>query len=78
MQYPTRAEVLAADRVQLGRWLRHLGSPGMSAISADADAATVEEVRQREAPVLDLVAERFKALGGWEPWISKAVGWDDQ
>jgi hypothetical protein len=57
---PTLESVLDADKVQIGRWLRFLPSP--------------ENEAQRA--ILDAMAQRFKALGGWDPTTSKTVGWD--
>jgi DNA-binding ferritin-like protein len=35
-----------------------------------------EEVLNREAPIMDRIAERLKELGGFTPEISKSLGWD--
>lgn len=80
MKYPTRAEVEAADRLQLARWWRFLPSPGENALpyrhygqksEADFDAAMDAEVA-----IMDRIARRFNEYGGMSPEISKAIGWD--
>ena len=73
MKYPTLEEVEKADRVQLARWYRFLQSPGTSAVTESR--AVSEVVLGREGIVMDRIAERFKAMGGFTPAISKEIGW---
>jgi hypothetical protein len=56
--YPTMAEVEAADVEQLARWYRHL-LPG-------------DEPHQRL--VMDRICARFKKLGGMTPELSRRIG----
>lgn len=60
MSYPTVEEVEEASKIQLARWYRFLESP-----PSDADVE-----------VLNLILERFDKLGGWNPQLSKQVGWE--
>ena len=55
---PTMEQVERANHEQLGRWYRFLPS-----------GDTKEQQK-----VLDRIAERFKALGGMTPAISKKIG----
>jgi hypothetical protein len=56
--FPTMAQVEAADREQLGRWYRFLPSG---------------ETREQQK-IMDRIAERFKKLGGMTPELSKKIG----
>ena len=58
MKYPTAEEVEAADRTQLARWSRYLGSPGYSATGSPKFIDTLE----KEGKILDRILERFDAL----------------
>lgn len=69
--YPTPAEVEAADVMALGRWMRHLPSPALHAIGRD----DFQDVLDAEAAVMTRITERFNALGGWTPGLSRAIGW---
>jgi len=60
-----------ASRVQLAQWSRHLPYPGSSAIGSDH----FEEALERESKVLRRILERFEAMGGMTPEISKLIGW---
>ncbi len=60
MPYPDLAQVSKADKLQLARWMRFLPSP-----------ETPET-----GEILSEIMKRFEAYGGWNPVISKAVGWD--
>jgi hypothetical protein len=57
--------------MQICKWWRFLKSPGMSAVGKP-DA---EEVREREAKIMERIQERLKEFGGFTPAISKAIGW---
>jgi len=69
--YPTIEEVNEASHEQICRWWRFLGSPGKSAVGRK----DFNEVLEREAKVMDRIAERLKELGGFTPEISKSIGW---
>ena len=73
MSYPTLQQVEAANRLQLGQWSRFLKSPGHSAIGQMR--AEFESVMRKEKRILDRIIERFTALGGFSPAISKTIGW---
>lgn len=60
MKYPTKQEVLEADRVQICKWWRFLRSP-------ETD---------QEVEVNNVLTDRFKELGGFTPEISKQIGWN--
>ena len=72
--YPTLAEVEAADHVQLSRWMRFLRNPGLSAVGK----LNFEQHLDAELEILNRIMARHKQLGGWTPEISKLVGWDRQ
>lgn len=71
MKYPTVDEINVASREQLGRWIRFLPSPGMSAFGTDQ----VTEVASLESELLASMIERFNSLGGWNAALSKSIGW---
>ncbi|UTC28812.1 hypothetical protein MARCHEWKA_03000 [Brevundimonas phage vB_BpoS-Marchewka] len=70
-RYPTPDQVEAADKMQLGRWLRHLPSPANHALGRD----DFHEVLDAEIVILERIQARFRALGDWTPELSKAIGW---
>lgn len=73
MKYPTLAEVDGASRYQLARWSRHLPSPGMTAL--DADEGTFQKTLDAEVAVMNHILAKFGEAGGWDPALSKMVGW---
>lgn len=73
MNYPTPEEVEGASQHQLGKWLRFLPSPGMSAIDKRLTELEQTKVALYETQALGRIGERFE---GWNPELSKAVGWD--
>ena len=72
MSYPTLEQVEQAGHEQICRWWRFLGRPGRSAVGHK----DFEKVLEREAKVMDRIAERLKSFGGFTPEISKRIGWD--
>lgn len=78
-QYPTMEQVAAADRVQLARWYRFLSSPGQNHLdllhSSGAITEAFSTVRDNEVLVMNQICERFNAMGGFTPEISKQIGW---
>lgn len=74
MTYPTLDEVEQASTLQLARWSRHLPSPGMAAIDL-GDHETFEALLEHEVGVMNRITARFAEVGGWNPVLSKAVGW---
>ena len=56
---PTIEEIEKADREQICRWWRFLGSP----------------MTDEEVIVMNRIAERFDEVGGFTPEISKRIGW---
>lgn len=70
MAYPTLEQVENADRVQLAKWYRFLPSPGMAAI----DSPNFIDILEHEEKVIGRIIERFYALGGMTPEISKLIG----
>ena len=69
MNYPTIEEIDAADRFTLCRWWRFLPSPGHGA----EGTPEFEEKLRKEAVLMDRIAFRFHAVGGFTPEISKAL-----
>jgi len=57
--YPVQEQVEKADREQLARWHRFLPCP-----------ETTEE-----ADIMEEIEERFEAMGGFTPELSKKIGW---
>ena len=80
MKYPTLEEVETADVVQLAEWHRFLKSPGMSAAEMNPAPMRIvfEQTLQRECMIMDRITERFTAMGGMTPLISKNIGWDSR
>ncbi len=72
MKFPTLEAVEAASHEQLAEWYRFLKSPGQAHIGEP----NFEELMDQEVKILDRIIERFTALGGWNPALSKKVGWD--
>lgn len=71
MMYPSLEEVVKADRTQLAIWYRHLPPPGAMAVNTMRWTA----VREYENRILCRIAARFHTLGGFDPELSKVVGW---
>jgi hypothetical protein len=75
MLYPTIQEVQEADHFLLGTWLRKLPSPGMNAVNAGmVNNEDYGAIRAAESAILNLISNRFNELGGWNPQLSKAIG----
>ena len=74
MNYPTAEQVETADRITLAEWYRFLPSPGMCAIGTPE----FEFVLVREAGIMSRIAERFQELGGFDPELSKLIGWEER
>lgn len=71
MNYPTKHQIEVAHHIDLARWARYLKSPGFRACGTPEFAKVFEE----ENELLDLILARFNEFGGWNPALSKAVGW---
>lgn len=71
MRYPTLEEVEEASHRQLGEWCRFLPSPGMGAIGA----AGFSDAIDKDASIMRRILERFGEAGGWNPQLSKDIGW---
>jgi hypothetical protein len=74
MIYPKIWEIKAAEREQLARWYRFLPSPGTRCIGESDELfhATLEA----ESAAMDLICERFKEMGMFDPDLSKRIGWE--
>jgi len=72
MNYPTLEQVQEASHIQLAKWYRFLPSPGGNHIGNDDFEVKMEEERAIQTVLLD----RFQELGGMNPGISKAIGWE--
>lgn len=80
MNYPTLAEVEAADLVQLATWHRFLPSPGANASSAipvdpePHDEEAWEAAVDADFAILRRIIVRLQQLGGWTAELSRTVG----
>ncbi len=72
MGYPTKEQIEAAGRLQICEWYRSLPSPGSTAIDSGREA--FDKAIAVEAPLMDLIAIRYRDLGGMTPAISKQLG----
>jgi len=59
MEYPTKQQVVDADRVQICRWHRFLPDPK----------------NYEQGEIICEIYRRFVDLGGFTPEISKQIGW---
>jgi len=73
LPYPTIDEVNSADRLQLGRWVRFVPSPGLGVVGKNMKEYRI--VADAEKIVLDRILARFDELGGWDSLLSKEIGW---
>ncbi len=74
LPYPsTMGEIENADRLQLGRWVRFLPSPGLGAIGKNQKEFKISADEEKDK--LTHIMERFEYLGGWDSTLSKAIGW---
>lgn len=76
ISYPEVSTVQAADRYQLGYWMRFLPSPGLNYIKANDSLDKFIEIADEEKAILNLIMARFESMGGWDNVLSKEVGWD--
>jgi hypothetical protein len=70
MTYPTMEQVEQADHEQICRWWRFLRGPGVWAIGEP----DFRDVLDAEAKILNRIAARLDAFGGFTPEISKRIG----
>jgi hypothetical protein len=75
MRYPTLAEVESSDKEQLARWYRFLPSPGYNLLTNMPDEESDIALAAQSA-IVDRIFERFNAMGGFTPELSKKIGWD--
>jgi len=74
LPYPsTMGEIKRATRLQLGRWVRFLPSPGLGAIGKGLKEYTL--VADKEKAILNHVLDRFREMGGMDSNLSKEIGW---
>jgi len=71
MSYPTMEQVEAMSHYDLAVMWRFQGSPGQDAIGKP----NFEEKLQEQLKIQKRAMERFEELGGWNPALSKTVGW---
>ena len=72
--YPTEAEVNAADREQLVKWIYGLPEPGMLAIEQRVlTDELIKKTEAREQYIMDLIESRLDKLGGCTPWLLDLV-----
>ena len=57
--YPDAETVESADRYTLAKWFRFLVSPR----------------NDNEVALMNRICDRFQAMGGWTPELSKQIGW---
>ncbi len=72
MSYPTMEEVEAMSHFQLAHMYRFQGSAGRDAIGKP----NFEEILQQQLKIQERMLERFEKMGGWNPQLSKQIGWD--
>lgn len=72
--YPTLEEVEEADHEQICRWYRHLPSPG-SKIPDSLPNDEFKSIIDKQAEVMNLICSKFKSGGGFNPDLSKKIGW---
>lgn len=75
--YPTLTDVETANYHQILSWWRHLPSPGKNI----PNSLSNEEFKiaiDRQAEVMNLIADRFKAGEGFTPSSSKSIGWKNE
>lgn len=60
MKFPTETQVELADREMLGIWCRFLPIPSS----------------QFEKKMTSSIFEKFLSKGGWDPTLSRKVGWN--
>jgi len=75
MKYPTLEEVNTASHRELARWYRFLPSPGLNAINDGLPRKDWEKVVEQECAIMNTIIERFSAMGGFNPALSKKIGW---
>lgn len=71
--YPNTKEVENATKIQLAKWLRFLPSPGFRHV----DNTDFGEKLEYEVLIMNKIHDRFYSLGGWNPKISKRIGWEN-
>ena len=69
--YPTLEEINKADRIQIARWYRFLPMPGANHLGSDDFLEKCHE----ETYLMFKINDRFEALGGMTPELSKAISW---
>lgn len=75
--YPTLTDVETASYHQILSWWRHLPSPGKNI----PNSLSNEEFKiaiDRQAEVMNLISDRFKAGEGFTPGASKSIGWKNE
>ena len=65
MQLPTMDEAKEASKEQLARWYR------FGAVRHDT------EHEYEDIAVINFIIRRFHDLGGFDPELSKKIGWDE-
>jgi len=75
IEYPTMEQVEAAGHEQLARWSRFLSSPGMASAAKGDPGWIFRQEMDKEALIINRILERFKEFGGWNPKLSKRIGW---
>lgn len=69
--YPTLEAVEQASHHQLAYWYRFLPSPGFRYEGSPEFESKLEE----ECKIQNRILERFHEMGGWNPALSKFIGW---
>ena len=65
--YPTAEQVEAASKTQLAYWYRFLPSPD----------GIDDEGLENQIKIVNRITERFNEMGGFDPELSKRIGWDN-
>lgn len=72
--YPSLEEVESASHEKICGWYRHLPSPG----SKIPDSLSNDEFREesdKQVEIMNLICRKYKDGGGFNPELSKRVGW---
>lgn len=73
MEYPTLEVVKTASKYELAKWYRFLPSPGSKHILKSYEV--FDSKLKEEQLVMNTIVERFTEMGGFDPQLSKQVGW---
>lgn len=83
MEYPTLQQAKDASHEQVCVWHMYLPSPGMNLIRkyhntrwTQEQQNEIDETTDREQEINKLLFDKFIDGGGFNPELSKKIGWD--